>query len=110
MNFGLALASGRIPGVHVDLLALNNGHEPESAQAALVIYGHIILPERDLAPTVKRLMPMLNDPTFAKKVEDASKNGEVAVAGWGGGMDGGIQEWPGRIKKRGGYQHEEIRC
>jgi uncharacterized protein (DUF1800 family) len=79
MNFGLALASGRIPGVHVDLLALNNGHEPESAQAALLVYGHIILPERDLGGTVKRLTPMLSDPTFYRKVEDATKNGNGAA-------------------------------
>nr|WP_315822836.1 DUF1800 family protein [Paraflavitalea speifideiaquila] len=35
MNFGLALASNRIPGITVDLAALNNHHEPESAEAAL---------------------------------------------------------------------------
>jgi len=62
MNFGLALAAGRIPGVRVDLLALNHGHEPESAQAALSIYGHLILPEWNLDATVKRLTPMLNEP------------------------------------------------
>jgi uncharacterized protein (DUF1800 family) len=68
MNFGLALASGRIPGVSIDLVALNNGHEPESAQAALIAYGKIILPERNLEATMKRLMPMLNDPTLAQVV------------------------------------------
>jgi len=72
MNFGLALAAGRIPGVSIDLLALNNGHEPESSQAALITYGKIILPERNLDATVKRLMPMLNDPTLAQKVDEAS--------------------------------------
>ena len=72
MNFGLALAAGRIPGVQVDLLALNGGHEPESAQAALLIYGRLILPERDLDATVKRLTPMLRDPGFAQKVNEAS--------------------------------------
>jgi uncharacterized protein (DUF1800 family) len=61
MNFGLALAGGRIPGVKIDLLALNNGHEPESATAALQIYGRILLPERVLAATEKRLTPMLNE-------------------------------------------------
>src|SRR6185437_10542016 len=62
MNFGLALAAGRIPGVRVNLLALNHGHEPENAQAALSIYGHLILPEWNLDATVKRLTPMLNEP------------------------------------------------
>jgi len=72
MNFGLALASGRIPGVRIDLAALNNGHEPESAVAALETYGRIILPERDLGPTIKRLTPMLTDPALAQKVDAAS--------------------------------------
>ncbi|EOR95060.1 : hypothetical protein [Arcticibacter svalbardensis MN12-7] len=72
MNFGLALASGRIPGVRVDLIALNNHHEPESAQAALRIYSQLIMPDRDLAATIKRLTPMLNDPELIKKVDVAS--------------------------------------
>ncbi|HWB92404.1 MAG TPA: DUF1800 domain-containing protein [Puia sp.] len=78
MNFGLALAAGKIPGISVDLLALNNGHEPESAEAALLTYGHIILPERNLDATVKRLTPMLNDPELTRKVEKASANAQAA--------------------------------
>lgn len=72
MNFGLALATGRIPGVRIDLVALNNGHEPEDAQAALMIFSKIILPERDLDATIKRLTPMLNDPGLSQKVDVAS--------------------------------------
>jgi uncharacterized protein (DUF1800 family) len=68
MNFGLALATGRIPGVRIDLVALNNGHEPEDAQAALLIYGRLILPERNLEATFKRLTPMLNDPNLSQVV------------------------------------------
>ncbi|WP_431214165.1 DUF1800 family protein [Puia sp. P3] len=82
MNFGLALATGRIPGVRIDLGALNNGHEPESAQAALVTYGRIILPERDLEPTIRRLTPMLTDPALAQKVDEASSK---ATCGTGRG-------------------------
>jgi uncharacterized protein (DUF1800 family) len=78
MNFGLALAAGRIPGVHVDLLALNNGHEPESAQAALVIYGHLILPERNLDATVKRLTPMLNDGAIETITGDSTSDPMLA--------------------------------
>ncbi len=81
MNFGLALAAGRIPGVNVDLLALNGGHEPESAQAALLIYGALILPERDLHATVKRLTPMLNQQGIAQKVDAASAGVEGTVGG-----------------------------
>ncbi len=72
MNFGLALASNRIQGIHVDLAALNNHHEPESAEAALLTYGKLIMPERDLASTMKQLTPMLNDPTLMKKVDEAA--------------------------------------
>jgi hypothetical protein len=87
MNFGLALATGRIPGVRIDLVALNNGHEPEDAQSALVIYSKIILPERNLDATIKRLTPMLNDPGLSEKVDVASAR---ARDGQGqGGMETG---------------------
>jgi uncharacterized protein (DUF1800 family) len=72
MNFGLALASNRIPGVQVDLYALNNHHEPESAEAALATYGKMIMPERDLEASIKRLTPLLNDPELDKKVDEAA--------------------------------------
>ncbi|HUC82691.1 MAG TPA: DUF1800 domain-containing protein, partial [Flavisolibacter sp.] len=55
MNFGLAFASNRIPGVKVDLMALNGNREPESAEEALKLYSKILLPERNTAETVKRL-------------------------------------------------------
>ena len=70
MNFGLALASLRIPGVKIDLLKLNKGHEPESAEAALLTYGKIIMPERDLQQSVSRLTPLLHDPQLQQKVEN----------------------------------------
>jgi uncharacterized protein (DUF1800 family) len=79
MNFGLALASGRIPGVKVDLAALNNHHEPESAQAALITYSKIIMPGRKLDETIKRLSPMLNDPKLMEKVNDASAKTPAAT-------------------------------
>jgi uncharacterized protein (DUF1800 family) len=74
MNFGLALASGRIPGVKIDLAALNDHHEPESAQAALIAYSKLIMPERKLDETIKRLTPLLTDPNLAQKVDEASSN------------------------------------
>ncbi len=75
MNFGLALASQRIPGIRINLLALNKHREPESSEAALISYSNLIMPERDLAQTITRLSPMLNDPLLNKKIEEAaSKN------------------------------------
>jgi hypothetical protein len=94
MNFGLALATGRIPGVRIDLVALNNGHEPESAQAALLVYCRIILPERNLDATIKRLEPMLTDPNLSQKVDAASlktgNQGGVDAAGAKTGGQGGM--------------------
>ncbi len=72
MNFGLALATQRIPGISFDLAALNNHHEPESAQAALATYGKLIIPERNLKETVKLLTPMLNDPQLVNKIDAAA--------------------------------------
>lgn len=68
MNFGLALTSGRIPGVSVNLAALNNQHEPESATSALATYSKLVMPERNLDPSYKMLEPLLNVPDVADKV------------------------------------------
>lgn len=72
MNFGLALATQRIPGIKINLASLNDNHEPESSDAALLTYSKLIMPERNLEETVKRLKPMLNDPNLANKVESAA--------------------------------------
>jgi uncharacterized protein (DUF1800 family) len=80
MNFGLALASGRIPGVKMNLLALNNNHEPESAQSALRTYSTLLLPERNVDETVKRLTPLLNDPELVKKIDAAAGQTTAAKA------------------------------
>lgn len=72
MNFGLAFASQRIPGIKHDLAALTKNREPESSEAALVTYSQLIMPGRDLQKTFERLNPMLNDPELQKKVEQAA--------------------------------------
>ena len=74
MNFGLALTSQRIPGIRINLIALNHNYEPESPLAALQTYSMLILPERNLDATIKRLTPLLNDLELTKKVSVASKN------------------------------------
>ena len=72
MNFGLALASQRVPGVTFNLSALNNYHEPESTEAALSTYCKLLMPERNVNETVKRLTPLINDPTIHDKVDAAA--------------------------------------
>jgi hypothetical protein len=79
MNFGLTLASQRIPGITFDLAAMNNNHEPESTEAALLIYSKLLMPERKLAGTIARLKPMLNDPNIENKVANAAEKSAPAT-------------------------------
>lgn len=99
MNFGLALASGRIPGVKLDLLALNNHHEPESAEAALKTYSQILMPERNVDETVKRLIPMLKDPELQKKIDDAA--GQTVTSKSAMQEDGGDGMMMDKAEKKG---------
>lgn len=73
MNFGLAIAAKKIPGVRFNLAELNHNKEPESAEKALEVYCKILLPQRDVEATIKRLTPMLSDPNLMDKVNKASK-------------------------------------
>ncbi len=73
MNFGLALASQRIPGITFDLAALNNHREPESAEAALVTYSKLMMPERKLDAAIERLKPMVTNPNLESNVAAAAE-------------------------------------
>ena len=73
MNFGLALASQRIPGITFDLAALNNHREPESAEAALVTYSKLMMPERKLDAAIERLKPMVTNPNLETNVAAAAE-------------------------------------
>lgn len=72
MNFGLALATQKIPGIRVNLLALNNYHEPESADEALRAFSKILLPERDNEENIKRLTAMVRDANVEEKIAVAA--------------------------------------
>jgi uncharacterized protein (DUF1800 family) len=72
MNFGLALASQRILGIKFNLAALNNYHEPESANDALRTYSKLLMPERNVESTIQRLTPLLTAPDISKKVNAAA--------------------------------------
>ena len=73
MNFGLALASQRIPGITFNLNALNNNHEPESAEAALLTYSKLLMPERKLDATIARLKPMVTNPNLESNLAAAAE-------------------------------------
>ena len=72
MNFGLALATQKIPGIRLNLLALNKNHEPESADDALRIYSKLVLPERNQEENIRRLTAMIHDSEVAQKIHEAA--------------------------------------
>jgi uncharacterized protein (DUF1800 family) len=74
MNFALELAAGRSNGLHVDLLALNQNHEPGDATEALHIFAPKLIPERDLTATYKRIDPWLNNQSFSQKIAMANQS------------------------------------
>ena len=77
MNFGMDMAAQKIPGVHLDLAALNDHHEPESSEDALKTYAYLILPGRDMEPTLNRLKPLVMDPSIQQKINDAAASSPV---------------------------------
>lgn len=80
MNFGLAFATGKIPGIKLNLSALNDNHEPESAEAALTIYSKILLPERNQDENIRRLTAMVRDTNLEQKISEAAgKNATTVV-------------------------------
>jgi uncharacterized protein (DUF1800 family) len=79
MNFGLAFATEKIPGVKLNLAALNDNHEPESAEAALAIYSKILLPERNQDDNIRRLTALVKDNSLEKKINEAAGKNTVAT-------------------------------
>lgn len=77
MNFGLALAAKKIPGITFNLAALNNRQEPESAEAALITYSHLLMPERNLDGTFERLKPQLSNVMAANKEQQSGVLAQV---------------------------------
>ncbi|MCE2849349.1 MAG: DUF1800 domain-containing protein [Chitinophagaceae bacterium] len=71
MNFGLAIGAQRIPGVAVNLLALNNNHEPESIEDALKTYSAILLPGRNQTENINRLTNLVRDESLQSRLDKA---------------------------------------
>jgi hypothetical protein len=83
---------------------LNQRHEPESALDALVKYSKLIMPERNLDETVKRLTPMLNDPELESKISAAADKNSVQQTTMVNNevlMDDGMEEGIGNKGKKG---------
>ncbi|MEM1056879.1 MAG: DUF1800 domain-containing protein [Bacteroidota bacterium] len=88
MSFGLQLATGGLRGVRVRLGTLTGGREPESAAAALVAYGDVLLPGRDLGPTSDVLEEMVLAQNVAQRVQSAAEQAAPDGPGSGGESDG----------------------
>lgn len=85
MNFGLDIAAQNIRGIKVDLLKLNDYHEPEDGIAALKTYANILMPGRNHEKTYQRLLPLLNDVKVSQKlgnkIGDEKKSIEDSMSG-----------------------------
>lgn len=78
MNFGLAFATQKIPGLKINLLALNNNHEPESADAALKIYSTILLPVRNNTQNIQRMAALIHDDHLNQKLmQETNKQNNI---------------------------------
>lgn len=70
MDFSLALTSGQIAGVKVNLNAFTN-KQSENPQDAIKLYSQLLLPGVNPDQTTKQLTPLLNDPVLIAKVNSA---------------------------------------
>ena len=80
MNFGLAIGAQRIPGVAVNLLALNNHHEPESIEDALKTYSAILLPGRNQTENINRLINLVRDEALQSRLDKALASTQSTLA------------------------------
>jgi uncharacterized protein (DUF1800 family) len=73
MNFGLAFAANKIPGVKANLPSLNYNREPESIEDALIVYSKILLPEKNSDKNIARLTKLIGTENFAEKIQQAAE-------------------------------------
>ena len=93
MNFGMALAMGRINGVRVEPGAVFGGREPESAAAALEACARALLPGREPALTVAVLEPMLARPDLAERIREKADSEDAGQSrAESSGMTGGHRD------------------
>jgi uncharacterized protein (DUF1800 family) len=106
MNFGLAIAAQRIPGVVMNLLALNNNHEPESVDDALQTYSAILLPGRNQKENISRLTSLVRDEALQARLDKALASTQSAstieedMSGAGEMMDENMVQKKGKGAKK----------
>jgi len=74
MNFGMAIATQKIPGFRTNLLQLNQNHEPESVEEALQIYTKLLLPVTNQKENSERIISIVRAQNIDQKIASATKN------------------------------------
>lgn len=81
MDFSLALASGQISGLKVNLNKITAQQKTqENAQAIIDTYSKLLLPEKKLDQTSKKLADLLNDPSLLVKANNIVRQDKTAVS------------------------------
>ena len=70
MNFGMYLATGKIPGLRFDLNSLSGSQPPATAREALAACWQVLLPERPVSDTLEKLAAALEKTDFADSFQD----------------------------------------
>jgi uncharacterized protein (DUF1800 family) len=83
LNFGLVLASNRIPGTRVNLSQFNAGAANASADTAKMMDRFLeVIVQRDISPKTKAtLLKQLSEPMPAPTVSNAERNDETEAMG-----------------------------
>jgi uncharacterized protein (DUF1800 family) len=74
MNFGMAIATQKIPGFRTNLLQLNQNHEPESIEEALQIYTKLLLPVTNQKENSERIISIVRAQNIDQKIASATKD------------------------------------
>ena len=74
MNFGMAIATQKIPGFRTNLLQLNQNHEPESVEEALQIYTKLLLPVTNQKENSERIISIVRAQNIDQKIASATKD------------------------------------
>ncbi|MBB6126481.1 DUF1800 domain-containing protein [Mucilaginibacter lappiensis] len=73
MDFSLALTSGQISGVKVDLNNCITHQQPADAENTIMSFSKLLLPEQNADQMAKELSPFLNAPGLAAKMNNTAQ-------------------------------------
>ena len=79
VHLKLADASATLPGVVFDLQALADGRQMASPEAALSAYAALLLPERDVAPALAALKPLVDEENLSARLAARAPSATVSM-------------------------------